>query len=369
MRSRMAPLSFQRFAPMNRIFHIMTYLVLAAISASAQPTARFSTLRHELGTLLWHVPGKATFEVTNTGKTDLIIKDVRPDCGCTVADWTRTPIAPGQKGIVSATFDAELLGHFEKQVAVRTNAAETPVYLTLSGNVARERKENSGDFPYHVGDVYLDSDNIEFDDVYRGDKPVKTLQVFNAGRTSFTPQLMHLPKYLSATADPEVIRPGRVGRIHITLDSEKLRGLGLTQTNIYMSRYPGDRVNKENEIYVSATLLPEQNSDDVHTARPPVAHLDSTTIDMGEMGDKSKLKCELTLTNTGKSPLVIRALQVYNPGIGVSIGKRSLKPGQSDKIKITLNANSDYFKGRRRVLLITNDPEQPKIVIDLIVKK
>lgn len=347
----------------------MTCFVLTAVSVAAQPIARFSTLRHELGTLLWHVPGKAVFEVTNAGKTDLVIKDVHPDCGCTGVDWTRTAIAPGQKGVVSATFDAELLGHFEKQLAVYTNADERPQYLTLSGSVALERKENSGDFPYHVGNVYLDSDNVEFDDVCRGDKPTKTLQVFNAGKTSFTPELMHLPKYLKAQADPEVIRPGRVGRVHITLDSELLRGLGLTQTNIYMSRYPGDRVNKDNEIYVSATLLPEQDLSGAQLALRPVAHLDSTTINMGEMGEKSRLKCELPLTNTGKSPLVIRALQVYNPGISVSIGKRTLKPGESGKIKITVNENSDNLKGRRRVLLITNDPEQPKIVIDLIVKK
>lgn len=354
---------------MNRIFPIITCFMLTAAGLAAQPVARFSTQRHELGTLLWHAPGKAVFEVANTGKSDLVIKDVHPDCGCTAAEWTRNAIAPGQKGFVTATFDAELLGHFEKQIAVYTNADDRPVYLTLSGSVAMERKENTGDFPYHVGNVYLDSDNVEFDDVCHGDKPTKTLQIFNAGKTSFTPELMHLPKYLVAEYDPEVIRPGRVGRVHITLDSERLRGLGLTQTNIYMSRYPGDRVNKDNEIYVSATLLPEQDMSGKQFALRPVAHLDSTTINMGEMGDKGRLKCELPLTNTGKSPLVIRALQVYNPGISVSIGKRTLKPGQSGKIKITVNENSDYFKGRRRVLLITNDPEQPKIVIDLIVKK
>lgn len=354
---------------MNRIILVLSLFVLTAAGAAAQPVAKFSTLRHEFGTLLWHVPGRAVFEVTNTGKSDLIIKDVHPDCGCTVADWTRTPIAPGKKGIVSTAYDSELLGHFEKQLAVYTNASDAPVYLTVGGTVARERKEDSGNFPYRIGDVCLDSDNIEFDDVCRGDMPTKVLQVFNAGRQSFTPRLMHLPKYLSATAEPEVIRPGSVGRVYITLDSEHLRGLGLTQTNIYMSRFPGDRVSRDNEIYVSATLLPEQEDTGRQVAQSPVAHLDSTTVNMGKMGAKGKLKCELTLSNTGGSPLVIRALQVYNPGLSVSIGKRSLKPGQSDKIKITVNANSDYFKGRRRVLLITNDPEQPKIVIDLIVKK
>ena len=78
---------------------------------------------------------------------------------------------------------------------------------------------------------------------------------------------------------------------------------------------------------------------------------------------------QLTLRNDGKTPLVISTLQVYNPGLGVSIGKQKIMPGESEKIKITVNANSHYFKGRRRVLLITNDPAQPKTVIDVIVGK
>ena len=73
------------------------------------------------------------------------------------------------------------------------------------------------------------------------------------------------------------------------------------------------------------------------------------------------------LRNTGKTPLVIKALQVYNPGIGVSLSKRRLNPGESEKLKISVNANNTYFKGRRRILLITNDPQNPKMVIDVTI--
>lgn len=76
----------------------------------------------------------------------------------------------------------------------------------------------------------------------------------------------------------------------------------------------------------------------------------------------------MKLTNAGQSPLVVTALQVYNPGLSVSIGKRTLKPGQSDKLKISTSPTNQGFKGRRRVLLITNDPVNPKIIIDIIIK-
>ena len=193
--------------------------------------------------------------------------------------------------------------------------------------------------------------------------------IYNNSKKPYRPTLMHLPKYLSASYEPAMLPAGRVGRIVVRLDSDQLRDMGLTQTYVYLSRYPGDRVKKENEINVSVTLLPEAKTTKAELLYAPVAQLDTTVLDLGVLGTKKRLKGQVTLTNKGLSNLEIQALQVYNPGLEASIKKSTLKPGESQKLKITVNANSSYFKGRRRVLLITNDPRQPKHVIDIIIKK
>lgn len=354
----------------NLRHRLLALTVLAGgLGLHAQPLAQYETLTQDLGTLIWHSPGLATFRIQNTGNEDLLIRDVRTDCGCAVAAWTEAPIPPGGSGTLNITFDAEMLGHFCKHVAVRTNAAPDPVFLKVEGVVAMRRVEYSGDYPVRIGDIYLNTDVVEFDDVNRGDTPVRAIMVFNNGKKSYAPELMHLPKYLSMEAAPAVIRPGRTGRILLSLHSDDLHDMGLTQTDIYLSRFPGDRVGKENEINVSATLLPPIDPDTARLEAAPVAVLDSTRIDLGSMGGKKRLKGSLTLTNRGRSPLLIHTLQVYNPGISVSIGSRKIKPGASEKLKITINAHSSYFKGRRRILLITNDPRNPKTAIDVIVKK
>lgn len=347
---------------------IMAFLCGHAMSV-AQPLAEFDAFAHDLGTLTWHEASLTTFQITNKGNENLLIKDVRTDCGCTVVAWTHDPIRPGESGTVSATYDAEMLGHFNKHIAVYTNTEDRPVYLRIDGVVVTEKKEYSGDFPVRIGDIYLDTDVVEFDDVSRGETPVRSIQVFNGGKKSYAPELMHLPKYLSMEAAPEVIRPGRVGRINLTLNSDALHDMGLTQTDIYLSRFPGDRVSKESEINVSATLLPPFDPEALRSENIPVIKLDSTTIDLGAMGNKKKVKGSITITNKGNSPLQILTLQVYNPGISASLNRRTLKPGASEKLKITISTNSSYFKGRRRILLITNDPHTPKTVIDVIVKK
>ncbi len=47
------------------------------------------------------------FVITNTGRTPLIITDVRGTCHCTAADWTKTPIKPNEKGMIKLIFDTK----------------------------------------------------------------------------------------------------------------------------------------------------------------------------------------------------------------------------------------------------------------------
>lgn len=354
---------------MKQMITALAFAFLLGATAQAQLQIHFDQTTVELGTLLWHSPRTATFKITNKGARELRIIDVHPDCGCTAVEWTREPIAPGGTGTVRATYDAELLGHFNKELAVYTNLAAEPQYLTIMGQVSTTQTEVSSEFPYKIGDYYLSTDDIEFDDVNRGDQPVYVLQVFNAGKKSYTPSLMHLPKYLSATSDPAVIRPGRMGRILVKLDSDELPMMGLTQTNVYLSRFMGDRVSKETEINVSATLLPDLKEYAAVGDYAPHAALDSLHITISPTGKKKKATGELTLKNEGNAPLVVSALQVYNPGISVSLSKREIKPGTAQKIKISAAVGNTYFKGRRRILLITNDPHQPKMVIDVTIKE
>lgn len=167
---------------MKHLIALAFFMLFAGISALAQPKMQFDQTTVELGTLLWHSPRTATFTVTNKGTADLIIKDVHPDCGCTLVNWTRTPIGPGSTGTIEATYDAEMLGHFTKGLAVYTNLDSIPHYLSIMGQVSMTQAEPSVEFPFKIGDYFLSTDNVEFDDVNRGEQPVFALQIFNSGK-------------------------------------------------------------------------------------------------------------------------------------------------------------------------------------------
>lgn len=347
---------------------ILSLVSVASVTASAQAKMVVDNPTNRVGEILFQTPKQVVFTFQNKGNKPLEIIDVKPSCGCTQADWTRGAIAPGQRGQITAVYDALMLGTFQKELAVYTTADKNPVYLEMEGRVVTKKLDYAGDFPIDLGNVRLNTNYLEFDDVNRGDHPVAELQVFNQERTPYRPQLMHLPAYLSVQCFPEVIAAGRMGRIRVTLDSEKLGILGLNQTRIYLSRYMGDKVSEKNEILVSSVLLPDFSNLTVEQlAVAPKMTLSQDELTF-EMGSKSKLTQIVTISNEGKEPLNIRSVQVFNQALEVSVGNRTIEPGKSTQMKVTVNAKYlKKAKNRPRVLLITNDPSKAKQTINVTV--
>jgi hypothetical protein len=50
---------------------------------------------------------EVSFRFKNTGDKPLVIERVQPSCGCTVAEQSTEPIAPGAEGQVKASFNSQ----------------------------------------------------------------------------------------------------------------------------------------------------------------------------------------------------------------------------------------------------------------------
>ena len=79
------------------------------------------------------------FRCRNSGDKPLVLVNVRPGCGCTVADYTKEPIAPGAEGLVTASFDSKKVGtsgDVRKTIIVNTNTKNgTEHYLYFEGSI------------------------------------------------------------------------------------------------------------------------------------------------------------------------------------------------------------------------------------------
>ena len=356
-----------------KIRHIAATIALIATAswqnAEAQPDVEFSEMEHSLGTLVWHNSAQATFTMKNTGRKNIVITSVEPDCGCTLVSWTQGNIAPGKTASISARYDAEQLGHFSKSFGVYLDDELEPIYLTISGKVVNaDMTTQTAKLEYHFGSVDLNCDDIDFGDVYGDEEPFKTIEIVNRGKDIVTPTLMHLPAYLTASYAPEKLYPGASGKILVTLSPDRLPDYGLTKVGVFLSTQPGEKVNRDNEIEVSATLLPDLEELYGDAEETPEMVLDKEKIDVGTLGG-SKRNDQIVISNEGEAPLEIIAIQGYNAGIGFSLGSKKIKPGGRTKLKVSVNPQIFQFKGRHAIVLITNDPENPKVIIPIEAKK
>ena len=350
---------------MKRILFAFSILCSAVSAAFAQPKISFEKKVQELGHVLWRNPLPITYRFTNTGNKPLVISKVYSSCGCTQVDWTKTPIPAGGKGVITATFDAEVIGHFYKEIGIYSNASDMPVYVEFNGEVTCDAKNYSFTHPVAFDAIRLDKDELEFGNVNKGDAPEITLLVANTSSKPYQPVLMHLPPYLSAEATPDTLGRGKNGVIKVTLHTDKLPKFGITRSSVYLSRFSGDKVGADNEIPVSAILLPDFSGLTAQQKQnPPKVSLSSTLLEFADLRPNQRKSQHVIITNTGKSDLVIQDMQVFNIALAVGLKKTVLKPGESTKMKITvLTENLPRVKGSPRVLMITNDPEHPSVTI------
>jgi len=122
---------------MKKISFLFAFMVIALVAA-AQPAITFTETTHDFGDV-YVTDGRVSFvfEFTNTGNQPLVINNVNASCGCTKPDWTKSPIAPGEKGVVIAKYDPSTpsgkAAAFNKTLTVMSNTGNN-VMLTIKGN-------------------------------------------------------------------------------------------------------------------------------------------------------------------------------------------------------------------------------------------
>ncbi|GAB4331409.1 MAG: DUF1573 domain-containing protein [Flammeovirgaceae bacterium] len=103
------------------------------------PAFSWKAVEHDFGNIPQGTPVTAEFTFTNSGTAPIILSEVKPSCGCTAADYSKEPIAPGKTGYIKATYNAASVGSFTKSVTVKSNVGEGTQILILKGTVVAKQ--------------------------------------------------------------------------------------------------------------------------------------------------------------------------------------------------------------------------------------
>ena len=111
-----------------------------AVPAGPITTIEFEEVEYDYGMVMEGEKVVHEYKFKNTGDEPLIISNAKGSCGCTVPDWPREPIAPGESNVIKVQFDSKNKGKVggapqSKRVTITANTDPVNSYLTIKGKV------------------------------------------------------------------------------------------------------------------------------------------------------------------------------------------------------------------------------------------
>jgi hypothetical protein len=347
---------------MKRILISLVMLAGATIAVQAQETIKFDKTVHDFG----NVPeqgGPVTyaFEFTNTGNAPIIIQDVAASCGCTTPGWSKEPIAPGARGFVKATFTPSGAVSFDKSLTVTSTGSPNIVTLRIRGMVVAKELTTEEAFPVAYGALRLRSDVLPMARIMQGRTKKDSIEYVGAASSALS--FKNVPSQIKL----ETVEAGGKSFIRCSYNTAagKAQEWGAVKYPVTIALNGKDA----GRLTITATIVQDFSkltAADYQTI--PVATVANPTVSFKELKKGAAFTAEYTLTNTGKSELVIYKADSEHAGIKIT-APAAIKPGEKATVKVELNTKNETTGDKLyAVQLITNAPNQALLSLMLTGK-
>jgi hypothetical protein len=109
---------------------------------TGKPVIQFEKLEHDFGTMTQGEVLEYEFRFTNTGNADLLVTNAVASCGCTIPEYPKEPVRPGEKGKIRIKFDSKMkIDRFRKEVYITANTEPAQTTLMITGLI-KAKPEN-----------------------------------------------------------------------------------------------------------------------------------------------------------------------------------------------------------------------------------
>lgn len=103
------------------------------------PEIAFDKTVHDFGRIIKGERVAYSFRFTNSGSSPLVISAVRSGCGCTVGDYPKDPVKPGETGKIDVVFNSAGRNGFQSEsVRVLNNSTESALTLRITAEVLEQ---------------------------------------------------------------------------------------------------------------------------------------------------------------------------------------------------------------------------------------
>jgi hypothetical protein len=127
---------------MKKFLSLFAFVAFFATLATAQPVMTFvDKTEVDYGTIAQGSDPLRKVKFKNTGSEPLIIKNAIGSCGCTVPNFKREPIMPGETSEIEIRYDTQRIGDINKVVTITTNESANQRVLVVKGKVTEKKAE------------------------------------------------------------------------------------------------------------------------------------------------------------------------------------------------------------------------------------
>jgi Protein of unknown function (DUF1573) len=100
----------------------------------------FDKENHDFGTINQGEKPEYTFVFKNTSKNDLLITNAVGSCGCTVPEYPKEAVKPGQTSKIKVSFNSDgKSGKQEKSVTITANVANESQIIRIKANIIAKK--------------------------------------------------------------------------------------------------------------------------------------------------------------------------------------------------------------------------------------
>ncbi len=109
---------------------------------AAYPVFTVADTAHDFGKIKEGDIVAYSFKFKNTGSKDLVIAYASSTCGCTVADYPKQPVKPGEEAYLKVVFNsAGKSGRIEKPVYLFANTLPPQIDLKITGDIIESKQK------------------------------------------------------------------------------------------------------------------------------------------------------------------------------------------------------------------------------------
>lgn len=311
-------------------------------------------------------PGTGTARFVNLGPGPTYIRNVRPSCGCTGAEFTEGIIEEGDTATITFTYNpAGRPGKFDKTVKTFVGEDNKMHVIHIRGTVIGAPETLAANFPYELGALRFSDRKIAAGNVVYGQSRHYFVSLTNQTADSIRPSVSSESAAIVTAISPDVIPPGDPGTITLLLNTRNEREIGSHDYKIHLVSDTGSRFPEETDLVVSVNIGPDlTNVDGGSLENAPELNITPDVIEAGKVKAGQPLTVRFTIRNTGKSTLQL--LRISSPQGGVTAKRypTRLEPGKKGDAEITISPELTV-PGILRipVEILSNDPLHPVTLI------